>query len=98
MSRKQPISKPSIKKGAEKGLGLGEAVGLALLGSKFPFLSTSLLAKARQMDIPVTVHVAIGTDIIHLHPSMDARATGQTSHKDFKLFVPSSVPWKTGYI
>jgi hypothetical protein len=76
----------SIKKGADKGLGLGEAVGEALLGSKFPFLSHSLLAMARQMDIPVTVHVAIGTDIIHLHPSMDARATGQTTHKDFQIF------------
>jgi hypothetical protein len=76
----------SIKKGAEKGLGLGEAVGLALLGSKFPFLSHSLLAMARQMEIPVTVHVAIGTDIIHLQPSMDARATGQTSHKDYHTF------------
>jgi hypothetical protein len=76
----------SIRKGAEKGLGLGEAVGEALLASKFPFLSQSLLAMARQLDLPVTVHVAIGTDIIHLHPSMDARATGQTSHKDFRTF------------
>ncbi len=76
----------SIKKGAEKGLGLGEAVGDALLGSKFPYLSHSLLAMARRFDVPVTVHVAIGTDIIHLHPSMDARATGQTSHKDFQTF------------
>jgi hypothetical protein len=76
----------SIRRGADKGLGLGEAIGDALLGSKFPFLSCSLLAMARQMDIPVTVHVAIGTDIIHLHPSMDARATGQTTHQDFQIF------------
>ena len=76
----------SIKKGAEKGLGLGEAVGDALLRSKFPFLSSSLLATARQLDIPVTVHVAIGTDIIHIHPSMDAKATGQTTYRDFQTF------------
>ncbi len=76
----------SIKKGSEKGMGLGEAIGQALLDSKFPFLAHSLLAMARQMDIPVTVHVAIGTDIIHIHPSMDARATGQTSYRDFKTF------------
>lgn len=76
----------SISKGSQKGLGLGEAVGDALLGSTFPFLSQSLLAMARKMDIPVTVHVAIGTDIIHLHPSMDAAATGQASHKDFRTF------------
>jgi hypothetical protein len=76
----------SIKKGAEKGLGIGEAVGLSLLKSKFPFLSSSLLATARSLEIPVTVHVAIGTDIIHLHPSMDARATGQASLWDFQIF------------
>jgi hypothetical protein len=76
----------SIKKGAEKGLGLGEAVGDALLRSKFPFLSQSLLATARQLDIPVTVHVAIGTDIIHIHPSMDAKATGQATYRDFQTF------------
>jgi len=76
----------SIKKGAEKGWGIGEAVGHSLLGSKFPFLSYSLLATARTLDIPVTVHVAIGTDIIHLHPSMDAKATGQATYKDFQTF------------
>lgn len=76
----------SIKKGAEKGLGIGEAVGRSLLKSKFPFLSSSLLAAARSLDIPVTVHVAIGTDIIHLHPSMDAKATGQATHRDFQTF------------
>ncbi|MGA3083902.1 MAG: hypothetical protein ABSE95_03810 [Thermodesulfobacteriota bacterium] len=76
----------SIKKGAEKGLGLGGAVGDSLLKSKFRFLSQSLLATARQLDIPVTVHVAIGTDIIHIHPSMDAKATGQTTYRDFQIF------------
>ncbi|MFH0788754.1 MAG: hypothetical protein V2B13_14230 [Pseudomonadota bacterium] len=76
----------SIKKGAGKGLGIGEAVGRSLLKSKFPFLSSSLLATARSLDIPVTVHVAIGTDIIHLHPSMDAKATGQATHRDFQTF------------
>jgi len=76
----------SIKAGAKKGLGLGRAVGQALIDGKFPFLSSSLLAEARRLDIPLTVHVAIGTDIIHLHPSMDARATGQASYQDFQTF------------
>lgn len=76
----------AIKRGAENGLGLGEAVGVALLKAKFPFLSSSLLATARRLDIPVTVHVAIGTDIIHLHPSMDAEATGQATYRDFQTF------------
>ena len=76
----------SIKKGAAKGWGLGQAVGRSLIEKKFPFLSTSLLATACSLDIPVTVHVAIGTDIIHLHPSMDARATGEASQRDFQTF------------
>jgi hypothetical protein len=76
----------AIHEGARKGLGLGEAVGRALIKAKFPFLSNSLLARALQLGIPVTVHVAIGTDIIHLHPSMDPQATGQATHKDFQTF------------
>jgi hypothetical protein len=76
----------AIKKGSEKGLGLGSAVGRALLKSKFPFLSSSLLASAFKLNIPVTVHVAMGTDIIHLHPSMDAGATGLATYKDFQTF------------
>jgi hypothetical protein len=76
----------SIKEGAKKGLGLGRSVGRALIEGKFPFLSSSLLAEACRLDIPTTVHVAIGTDIIHLHPSMDARATGQASYRDFQTF------------
>ncbi|MEW6184341.1 MAG: hypothetical protein AB1585_01225 [Thermodesulfobacteriota bacterium] len=76
----------AIKKGAAKGQGIGVAVGEALLRAKFPFLEYSLLASARRLGIPVTVHVAIGTDIIHLHPSMDPAATGQASYKDFKTF------------
>lgn len=76
----------SIKKGAEKGLGIGRAVGRSIVESKFPFLSSSLLAEAFRLEIPVTVHVAIGTDIIHLHPSMDAKATGQATYRDFQTF------------
>jgi hypothetical protein len=76
----------SIKEGAKKGLGLGRSVGQALIQGGFPFLSSSLLAEACRLDIPLTVHVAIGTDIIHLHPSMDARATGLASYRDFQTF------------
>lgn len=76
----------AINQGAAKGLGLGEAMGDYLLAKKFPFNQVSLLATARRLNIPLTVHVAIGTDIIHIHPSADGAAIGQTSHRDFKLF------------
>jgi len=76
----------AICRGAEKNIGLGEAVGEVLLEQDFPYIDRSLLAQARKLDIPVTVHVAVGTDIIHIHPGADGAAIGQTSHYDFRLF------------
>jgi len=76
----------AIKRGAGKNIGLGQAVGEALLEHDFPHNDQSLLAQAAKMNIPVTVHVAIGTDIIHIHPSVDGAAIGRTSHHDFRLF------------
>lgn len=76
----------AICRGAEKNTGLGEAVGEVLLEQDFPYNEQSILAQAKKLDIPVTVHVAIGTDIIHIHPGADGAAIGQTSHHDFRLF------------
>lgn len=68
------------------GTGLGKAVGDGLLAEKAPYAHLSLLATAARCRVPVTVHVAIGTDIIHMHPSMDGAAMGALSHYDFKVF------------
>jgi hypothetical protein len=76
----------AISRGAGEGRGLGEAVGMALLDSSHPHLQSSLLATAARKRIPVTVHVAIGTDIIHLHPSMDPEATGPLTGTSNLLF------------
>jgi hypothetical protein len=73
--------------GAGKGLGLGQAVGRRLWESDFPYKDLSLLARAAALDLPVTVHVAVGTDIIHLHPSVDPGALGAATHLDFRLFA-----------
>lgn len=70
----------------EKGIGLGRAVGDAILMHRAPFADRSILAAAARLDIPATVHVAIGTDIIHMHPQMDGASTGSLSHYDFRLF------------
>lgn len=77
----------AIREGAGKGLGLGKAVGAMLLAEKFPHNRFSLLARAYELDIPITVHVAIGTDIIHIHPSVDGASIGKTSHLDFRIFA-----------
>ena len=67
--------------------GLGRAVGRALLEQAPPHADMSLLAATARLDIPLTVHVAMGTDIIHMHPSFDGAATGRASHLDFRLLV-----------
>ena len=61
-------------------------VGRCLVEEQFPFNKVSLLANAAELDIPVTVHVAIGTDIIHIHPGASGQAIGKASYMDFKIF------------
>ena len=76
----------AINQGADKDMGLGQAVGEYLLAGGYPHNDKSLLATAARLGIPVTVHVAIGTDIIHIHPSASGAAIGKASHHDFRLF------------
>ena len=76
----------AIKKGVENGDGIGRAVGEMIFRSKFEFKGNSVFASAYENDIPATVHVAIGTDIIHMHPDADGASIGEGSFRDFKLF------------
>ena len=75
------------KEAATAGVGLGRAAGDAILRARLPFRRTSILAAAVQADIPATVHVAIGTDIVHMHPSADGAAIGDGSLRDFRLLA-----------
>ncbi len=68
---------------AADGEGLGAAVGRAIAAAKLPNGQLSLLQAGYELGIPVTVHVAVGTDIIHMHPSADGAAIGATSLRDF---------------
>jgi hypothetical protein len=77
----------AIAWGAQAGLGLGQAVGRRLSESDFPHRDLSLVAAAAALEVPLTVHVAVGTDIIHLHPSVNPEALGATTHGDFRLFA-----------
>jgi hypothetical protein len=70
---------------AAAGQGLGRALGDAL--DTAPHRAVSLLARARDHDVPVTVHVALGTDILHQHPSADGAAIGDTSLRDFRILA-----------
>ncbi len=76
----------AIEKAKEKSMGLGRAVGELILEEKLDYRHLSINAAGARLNIPVTVHVAMGTDIIHMHPGFDAGACGKASHDDFKIF------------
>lgn len=84
-----------ILRAQNEGLGLGEAMGKALFESA-PNQDYSLLANAYNYNIPVTVHVAIGTDIIHQHPSADGAAIGETSLRDFRILCNNLIELNEG--
>jgi hypothetical protein len=77
----------AITRAGKEGLGLGQAGGALILDEDLPFRDLSITATGARLGIPVTVHVAIGTDIIHMHPDFDPGACGQASHLDFRRFA-----------
>lgn len=76
----------AIHTGVLKGFGIGKSVGKLIHESTFPYKGMSIFAKAYELGSPATVHVALGTDIIHMHPDSDGAALGKGTLSDFKLF------------
>ena len=77
----------AINEGVASGLGIGQAVGAFLARHHPQFERTSIAAAAARLGIPLTVHVAVGTDIIHMHPDASGHALGEGSLRDFRFFV-----------
>jgi hypothetical protein len=77
----------ATRDGVAAGLGLGAAVGRAIERARLPGRRTSILATASRLGLPATIHVAVGTDIIHMHPSADGAAIGEGSLRDFRLLA-----------
>ncbi|MEW6490349.1 MAG: hypothetical protein AB1578_20870 [Thermodesulfobacteriota bacterium] len=75
-----------MREGHRRGKGLGEAVGEAIWEEGLPFREVSLLAAAYRHRVVATVHVALGTDIVHMHPEADGEAIGGASLRDFHRF------------
>ena len=77
----------ALKAGVGKEIGFGQAIGDWILENRHPYSQYSLLASCVEKGIPVTTHVAIGTDIIHQHPEFDGAVTGEMSGRDFRLIT-----------
>jgi hypothetical protein len=77
----------AITEGVGRGLGIGQSVGGYLLSRNPPFAHFSVVAAAARLQIPVTAHVAIGTDIIHMHSKASGAALGEGSLRDFRYFT-----------
>jgi hypothetical protein len=77
----------SIAQAAATGEGLGAAVGRHIVETDLPYVGDSILGVAYRRGIPATVHVAMGTDVLHVHPEFDPTVVGAASHRDFRLFA-----------
>lgn len=77
----------AIRRGAERGQGLGQSVAAFLSERDPPHADRSLAVAAHRLGIPITVHVAIGTDVIHMHHAASGAAIGETSLRDFRYFT-----------
>jgi hypothetical protein len=86
----------AISDGVARGLGLGQAVSTWLWSRQPPHAGASVFAQAGRLQIPVTVHVAVGTDIIHMHPAASGAALGEGSLRDFRFLTSSVARLKSG--
>lgn len=77
----------AIVEGDREGLGIGAALGRYLTRRRPRYLGVSLLAAAHRLSLPATVHVALGTDIVHMHPACDPAAVGRATHLDFRILA-----------
>ena len=87
-----------IAQAADQQLGLGENVGRRIEASQYPHKDLSVFAAAYRNNIPVTVHVGIGYDILHEHPNFDGAALGWASYRDFLIFANTVEKLGTGVV
>lgn len=71
----------------KEDLGFGEALGKAVIESRAPNRDISLLAAAYECNVPLTIHVCIGCDIVHMHPGADGAAIGAASMRDYRILT-----------
>lgn len=77
----------AIDEGVQSGLGVGQAIGQAIIKQNLSYKNLSIIYQAAKAGIPITVHIAIGTDVIHQHPNFNAGLTAEGSLRDFRTLV-----------
>lgn len=77
----------AVNQGAADGLGFGESLGRYIVQKKFAHRDISLLAACYEAQIPATVHVGVGCDIVHEQPNCDGAALGLASYRDFLIYA-----------
>lgn len=77
----------AVNEGARDGLGFGEALGRYIETHDFPYKRHSLLAAAYRNQVPATVHVGVGCDIVHEHPNADGALIGEATYRDFLIYA-----------
>jgi deoxyhypusine synthase len=92
------ILNEAIKEGSKANHGMGYSIGKKISDLDLPNKEYSILYNAYKLKIPTTVHVAIGTDIIHQHASCDGAAIGKTTYQDFKIFSDTVSKMENGVI
>ena len=88
----------ALGEAVEKDIGAGYAIGQVIREEKLPFKKFSILYNCVKQNIPATVHIAIGTDIIHQHPSCDGANLGEASLKDFHNFIETVSELGDGWV
>ena len=77
----------AVNLGVKEGLGFGEALGKYIWENNFPYREYSLLAAGYRLQVPMTVHVGIGCDIVHEQPNADGAAIGEATYRDFLIYA-----------
>lgn len=85
-----------LAEGVKEGLGAGEALGKYIWENKLPYREYSVLANAFRLGIPCTVHIGIGSDIIHEHNNASGAVLGAASYTDFLIYTQSITKLEDG--
>ena len=87
--RETGLLNDAVNAGDAEGLGFGEAVGKYIWENNFPNREQSVLAMGYHLQVPCTVHIGVGNDIVHEHPNFDPTAAGRASYRDFLIYADS---------